>query len=118
MKGFEDFYGANNLQSEVPQVKFSGDDLKTLSKEIDFNMPDYMKAIIIIANKVAALDAAISMLAHRQPFAPLTGIISEMGNAIEQLTSDCTSLFEFANANYVLEVLDPDFSKTQDNEEA
>lgn len=120
MKGFEDLYGASIHQEEHRSSKVVADDLTTLAIETaneDIVLPNYLKAVIILANKVASLDASVSMLKHRDPFAPLNGVFASMEGAIEQLTASCMDLFEFATANNVLEILDPDFNNPQDNEE-
>lgn len=119
MKGFEDLYGTSTPQ-EIQSALLSADDLVVLACDTaheNYVMPDYLKAVAILANKVAALDASISLLRHREPFAPFSRLFSEMEGAIEQLTASCMNLFEFATANNVLEVLDKDFVNLEDHEE-
>lgn len=120
MKGFENLYGAPIPQEEHRSSEVSADDLVLLAYDTakdNLAMPDYLKAVAILANKVAALDASVSMLMHRDPFAPLNGVFASMEASIEQLTACCMDLFEFATANNVLEILDQDFNNPQDNEE-
>lgn len=120
MKGFENLYGQPRVPEEISQVPLSKEDIALSSTDTaaglaEAAIPDSIKAVVILANKVAALDATVSTLSRRQPFAPLNGIFDSMEEAIEQLTESCTALFEFANANYVLEVLDPDFTESSED---
>lgn len=120
MKGFEDLYGLTSPQ-EVQSIPLSAEDLVVLACNTaheKYVMPDYLKAVAIIANRVAALDASVSMLRHREPFAPFNKLFSDMEESIEHLTRCCMDLFEFATANNVLEVLDKDFTKPQCHEES
>lgn len=121
MKGFENLYGQTRMPEEISQVPLSKEDISMLCIDTaeaiaGAAIPDSIKAVVILANKVAALDAAVSTLSRRQPFAPLNGVFENMDEAIEQLSESCTALFEFANANYVLEVLDPDFSDSSEDD--
>lgn len=118
MKGFEEFYGTATPQ-EMQSSPMSAEDLVVLACDTaheDYVMPDYLKAVAILANKVAALDASVSLLRHREPFAPFDRLFTDMEGAIEQLTRDCMSLFEFATANNVLEVLDQGFDNQEEQE--